>query len=348
MPPSIELDVDGSSAPHRTAKHCVEATLTTELFQNGQWIKPRTAAQIELVPCQPGEEPMLYEMGIPVCSAEWTVRHHANILQRVPMNPNRDAVMSGYLVKVHKACLPLLLDEMDSDQVRSEWVGSAGAQADPATQQQIVHKAFGENAVRSVPSLGRRDSDNEAEEAGLTIVKTGHLPEGFRQMTREHLPTSAEAVAKKHQEAVSQAAGSAIDVTAVDLDAPRKRLIASRGGPERIQKIMDFARFFCERITGSSKVTVRTAMLRSVDALATWNAADELTLGLDQDCLWVARPINAENLTILIHEAAHHNALHHGMNFQREVERLAGNAAVIMLWYHDVIVQRWNDLLVVG
>ena len=99
-------------------------------------------------------------------------------LQRVPMNPNRDAVMTGYLKKIHQACLPALLDEMNADQVNTEWVGEAGVHADGAIQKTIVTKAFGEHAVRAVPAFGRRDANDEAEAQGHTVVRTAHLPEG--------------------------------------------------------------------------------------------------------------------------------------------------------------------------
>ena len=56
-------------------------------------------------------------MGIPVALAEWTVPFHANILQRVPMNPNRDALASGYAKRIHRACLPALLPELNKEAI---------------------------------------------------------------------------------------------------------------------------------------------------------------------------------------------------------------------------------------
>jgi predicted metal-dependent hydrolase len=42
-------------------------------------------------------------------------------------------------------------------------------------------------------------------------------------------------------------------------------------------------------------------------------------------------PLGAESLEILIHEAAHAMNQHHGFDFKKEVERLAGVAASLML-----------------
>jgi len=55
--------------------------------------------------CRGGEQPLIHEMGIPVCDAEWSEPFHVDVCQRVPMNPNRDAVQAGYPTRLHRACL---------------------------------------------------------------------------------------------------------------------------------------------------------------------------------------------------------------------------------------------------
>jgi hypothetical protein len=55
-----------------------------------------------------------------------------------------------------------------------------------------------------------------------------------------------------------------------------------------------------------------------------------LTLGIDTPWLWTD-PLGEESLTILIHEVAHHLNAHHGRDFHKEMESLAGRAARLML-----------------
>ncbi|MBV5262413.1 hypothetical protein FLX56_29005 [Synechococcus moorigangaii CMS01] len=97
-------------------------SLPTEVYdyQAQSWKKPRRKTTIHLIPSQADETPMIYEMGIPVAPVEWTLPFHCNIQQRVPMNPNRDAVATGYPLKLHVACLPILLESMDSETVRQD------------------------------------------------------------------------------------------------------------------------------------------------------------------------------------------------------------------------------------
>jgi len=39
---------------------------------------------------------LIHEMGILVCDAEWSEPFHVDVCQRVPTNPNRDAVQAGH------------------------------------------------------------------------------------------------------------------------------------------------------------------------------------------------------------------------------------------------------------
>ena len=59
------------------------------------------------------------------------------------MNPCRDAVASGYLQRLHRACLPVLLAEMNDEQVRQDWVGTAVAQAGEGLQREVIRRGFG-------------------------------------------------------------------------------------------------------------------------------------------------------------------------------------------------------------
>jgi len=124
-PPNVRLRVNDKLIEPREPAHRVEATLPTELMESGKWIRPPRKTAIELMHSGEAREPMVYELGIPVCPAEWTQPYHVNVLQRVPMNPCRDAVASGYLVKLHRACLPVLLPEMEGQEVLQDWVGTA-------------------------------------------------------------------------------------------------------------------------------------------------------------------------------------------------------------------------------
>lgn len=364
VPTGVAFQINGRTIPARSPRFSIEAQLVTEIYNanSHSWQKPRRKTLVELVATREGEEPTLYEMGIPVASAEWTVPFHANILQRVPMNPNRDALASGFAKRVHTACLPTLLPELNSEQVTADWVGTAGVEAAPDVQQEIVAKAFGENAVRSVPSMGKRDFDDDAQRIGASVVKTSQMSGGFREMAKAHLPSAKEAVEVRAASVATEIANQRFNVTDVgDTQDPRLAWIERRGGAEHVERCLGFAVWFCQKLvssTGEPMVPVTGAlalgnqptllgpMLLST-FVAHWSADNRLTLALECDCFW-QRPLGAEALAILIHEAAHARNQHHGQGFHHEVERLGGVAAEIMLRHGDEVRRTWSELIGAG
>jgi len=78
--------------------------------------------------------------------------------------------------------------------------------------------------------------------------------------------------------------------------------------------------------------------------VATWRQDDVLSLGLDTPWLW-SDPLGEESLTTYIHEAAHSRAAHHGRDFHKELETLAGRAACIVLPHAGHIQQEYATLL---
>ena len=318
-PENVQLVVNGTAINARSPAHQLHAALPTELFEAGRWVRPVRSTGVKLVPVREGEggeggeEPTVYELGIPVCPVDWSVPYHVDVLQRVPMNPCRDAVASGYLQKLHKVCLPVLLPEMEGEQVREDWVGAAVAHCPDEVQKETIRKAFGENLARSVPKMGARQFDEDARDLGLQVIDTKQTSGGFRQVLQEHVPTSKEVVDEHNDRLVAAAASGGFRLDDVErgdqnLVRARRKLIETAGGKEHVQIVMDFARWFCQKLLDgyedASVCSVKLALLKPVNAIATWSQDDVLTLGLDTPWLW-SDPLGEEALCTLIHEVAH-------------------------------------------
>jgi hypothetical protein len=333
-PPGVEVMIEGVDIPHRAPARIVEATLTTESFREGRWVKPSTKTRIELVALKAGEkEGMIYEMGIPICPVEWTAGYHANILQRVPMNPNRDAVMSGYPAKIHRACLPALLPELEDEAIRESWVGEAASHCgDKKIQQEVLGKAFGDNLARSVPGFGKFDHDADAREhAKATVLDTKQLCGGFREMARALLPTSREVAEEARAAQLSEAVtlGFSLVDSKIQPTDERKKFI-DRYGEENVKKICEFHKWFAERVMAKvfpefpAIVTVHVACIPKAEA--TWSHQDRvMTLSLSTARIW-KDAFHRENFALIVHETAHELAAHHGESFARAMEITAGAA----------------------
>ena len=271
------------------------------------------------------------------------------------MNPNRDAVMSGYLARLHKACLPALLPEMTTERALAAWVGEAAQTAGDEVQKAVVVKAFGEGVVRAVPVTGKFDHNADAEELGSTVVHSAHMTGGFRKLQQQQVPTAA-AVAKEAMQRRAEVATEAslgwgdilaLDLTADQPDAPEATKAIKRFGLEAVLTRMHFAQWFGEAVVecryGEPRaVPVRVAYLENI--AATWSLDGTLTLSLANDEFW-SGPFGRGSFALLLHELAHHEAFHHGRSFPREVEAYAGAAAEVMLARGDEARRMFPRLL---
>ena len=341
LSPGVVLAVNGVPVPPRPVHKTVEARLTTERFAHGRWEKPVLATRVHLVAVREGETPLIHEMGIPVCAVEWSEPYHCDVQQRVPMNPNRDAVQAGYPARLHKACLPALLPEMTTERVLAAWVGEAAQSAGDAVQKAVVAKAFGEGVVRAVPATGRFDHNADAEELGSTVVHSAHMTGGFRKLLQQQVPTAAvvakEAMRRRAETAVeaglSHAEVAALDLAADQPDASDATKAIARFGREAVLARMDFAQWFAEAVVECRYGEPRAAPVQVAhleDYAATWSLGGTLTLSLAHEAFWDGL-FGRHGFELLLHELAHHEAFHHGRSFPKEVEAYAGAAAEVML-----------------
>jgi hypothetical protein len=236
-------------------------------------------------------------------------------------------------------------------------VAQAGSKTEAEVQQAIVTKAFGTNAVRHTPAMGKRDFDQDAAELGAQIVHTRQLSPEMAQLVAVHLPSSkvvvVEQLAQQSRERTEGRFTLASLSTAPRSD-PRHAYVDRAGGQQNVGRCLSFAVWFCQRLVdtvpGPTKAVSGALAIggpgdRHVRKpfAAHWSDDNQLTLALDTSCFW-QRPLGAEALAILVHEAAHATHLHHGKAFQEEVERLAGVAAEVMLLRGEEIRQSWPAL----
>jgi hypothetical protein len=357
VPEAVLLEVNGMRLKPRPVEHEVQASLTTEIYDatSQSWKKPKRRTTIQLVRTQPDETPTIYEMGIPVAALEWSVPFHCDIQQRVPMNPNRDAVASGYALNLHVACLPTLLAAMDADTVKQDWVGTAGRRCDDSVQQQIISRAFGDNIARSVPRMGTRHFDEDARDLGLQVINSAQASGGFREMLKAFVPSAQEVVRADELRKANQAEESGFSINdALRTGDHRLRWLERQGGADRVERCLAFAVWFCQQLVStcpvmqqqvSGQLTLNNQAGKRVYAY--WSSTNVLTLALDESCFW-QQPLGPESLEVLIHEAAHAMNMHHGYEFRVELERLAGVAASLMLHRSDEIRDLFAELITVS
>lgn len=154
-----------------------EVALPTEIAdEEGRLRRVTRTTRVHVYEPNPGETPMLYELGIPV--VETGDRWHLDVLQKVPLNLERDNVPPGYLKTLRVHVLNHLHDHLAREDANSPWVreGASDGRASDAAVQVVTRLRFGDKAVAYDPS--DPEANKLAVSSGYTVVHGGSLSPG--------------------------------------------------------------------------------------------------------------------------------------------------------------------------
>lgn len=154
-----------------------KATLRTERSDEDGNLKPTTRkTTVEVYEPLDGEQASIYEMGIPV--VETGDRYHVNVMQKIPLNMDRDNVAPSYLRDVRTLVLNNTHDLLSAEDMKAAWV--TNAMEDENVEAEAVKAAvvgkFGENSVVYDPT--DPEANKIAAEQGYTVIPGGALPKG--------------------------------------------------------------------------------------------------------------------------------------------------------------------------
>jgi len=176
-PAGVETTFNGALLEHRTPVHAFRAVLpTVTCDENGVMRSTRHEAVVEVHTARGSEVPSIYELGLPV--VETGDKWHINVLQKVPLNMDRDNVTPGYLRELRVAVLNEMHPAIQGDDTTADWVREAAADArcsDEATTTLITER-FGERRASYDPS--DVEAVNRLRSQGYTIVPSGGLSKG--------------------------------------------------------------------------------------------------------------------------------------------------------------------------
>jgi hypothetical protein len=134
--------------------------------------------EVELYECSGDEVPMLYEMGIPVVELDGDDPYHVNVLQRVPLNTDRDNVTPSYLRTLRVAVLNNVHEDLDKDQAQAVWATEASEdeRAEDDAVKTVLDQRFGKKRVAY--DLSDPEANSRAMAAGYTVVSGGSMTSG--------------------------------------------------------------------------------------------------------------------------------------------------------------------------
>lgn len=123
LPPKPTV-FNGSELPMRQPVKTFMADLPTEIADGEGHLRPtKRKTEVRLYEVLPGEQAMLYEMGIPV--VETDDKWHVEIQQKIPLNLDRDNVQPSYLRLIRTLVLNEMHDSIGEQDANQAWVREA-------------------------------------------------------------------------------------------------------------------------------------------------------------------------------------------------------------------------------
>jgi len=185
LPPAgIELTYNGERIESRKPAHTFRVSLPTVEADEQGYLRPKTRqAAVELYEPRPGERATLYEMGIPVVELPGD-RYQVNVLQKVPLNADRDNVTPAYLRTVRTFVMNSTYQELTREDATATWAREATAdpRVEPAAVVAAMDAMFGPRRVSFDPS--DPEANHRATAEGFTVVTGGSLSGGQWEQVR--------------------------------------------------------------------------------------------------------------------------------------------------------------------
>ena len=168
VPKGVELNVMGISRFYEPPKFTFETTLPTIIAdEEGNLKKTSHKTVVEVYP-KSKDKGCIFELGIPVVDCD--IDYDINVMQKVPLNKDRDNVSPSYRKKLCVEVLNNCYHDLTKDQMTDAWVKDAMAHEDIKTEatNDVVSKTFGENAVVFDPS--DPEANNKAIADGRKVI----------------------------------------------------------------------------------------------------------------------------------------------------------------------------------
>lgn len=159
-------------------------TLPTELAgEDGVLRRTARKTAIRIYDRLPSEPARIYEMGIPVCETGDT--YDVEVMQKVPLNTDRDNVTAGYLKTVRVFVLNAVADRLRDEDANESWVQQASNddRAKPEAVVTAMKRRFGDDLVDYDPR--DREANSTATAHGATVVPSNAIGKIARAKMRE-------------------------------------------------------------------------------------------------------------------------------------------------------------------
>lgn len=169
IPEGVQVRLNGTTIEARRPLSTFDAVLPTVLADAEGALRPtRRKARIEVYDPRRGERAMIYEMGIPVVATG--DRYHVNVLQKIPLNLDRDNVTPGFLQALRTFVVNHTAHLLAGSETTHAWVDAAlrDERITPEAVTALIVRRFGNKVVTADPS--DPEATNRAAAEGFTVL----------------------------------------------------------------------------------------------------------------------------------------------------------------------------------
>ena len=277
---------------------------------------------LELYEVEHEEEAMIYEMGIPVVPLDGD-KWHINVMQKIPLNMDRDNVTPAYLSQLRVAVLNACVDQLDEDDISDTWVTNAASdeRCKDETIDSVLTSKYGEKRVSYDPS--DQEANHIAVSKGYTLVHGGSMSSGMWKNTRKSqtmLPAGQVTPSNK--------------VWSDDPNAPIAKKIPESEWNENMLAFADFAKEIHRKLIGQeTKITMVSCTNNFAAAYSPGSFIGELTMNIKGlgGKGWFKQKNVEKHIDICIHEFGHYYESNHlSENYYHALTRLGAKLAMLL------------------
>ena len=245
---------------------------------------------------------MLYEMGIPIQPIECP--YLVNVMQKVPMPPNRDVVRDSYLQDIYTTVLNATAEYVEEPS--ATWVRQAieDKEVMPEAIKTIIEKRYGDKVVLYSSD---HKSNERAMESGYEVIHGRTLSPLERQaMENVGLVHSSDRFPTTYGEA---------------------EMVANL--TEGMCRIVSYAQRLSKALLGHT-IEVSFYKMPQSEVAADW-CMGNLRFNVSRLGKAWFDTIGANQTGLILHEFAHHKGDGHNWEYQRSLQELAGKAVHLAL-----------------
>lgn len=169
VPTATTTTYNGVALTPRTPIQTFKVQLPTEIADAEGNIRPsRRRTTVMIYEPRPGETPALYELGIPV--VETGDLYHVDILQKVPLNTDRDNVRPSFLREVRTVVMNEMYDKLTPEDATKPWAQEAlgDERLDDNAVEHALTLLYGDKRVAFDPS--DPEANSRAVSEGYTVI----------------------------------------------------------------------------------------------------------------------------------------------------------------------------------